>query len=698
LGYAALDLIHRAETEANPEVELHLPNQASEHIVLARRILVPGSEQALGVLYLALPATLLDVISQLPEGAALRLEQRNNKVPPSTLRSLDSGTFGADAATPVTGTLWQIAATLPSQRPAVSTSMLWTTLLIASLLLAGGGWLLLRFFQESLRRDQIIVVQAVRGTLANNALPFYRLQWMEMLGLLESLQAVAKDAAAGGLTKQPGSGAAAAKPKAGEADSKEAAFAEAANLVGRLTASVGAAAAKVPTTLFLGHEIGGKLSELTPAVAQVLGQAIGSEARSRSAGLVVVAHDYRESSPALARAVCAGLQASGIRVIDLGQTALPVWQFAIHFLPQAAGIWIGASQQESLTYNGLRVIMDGQISQPEVIQAVALRVKNQDFNTGNGAYETQNLLPEYIGQLSNDVPLARMMKVVVDAGGGLTGQLAPMLLRTLGCEVIEVNCEFTQQAHTADPLRPESLIPLARRVREEQADLGLAYDADGDRYGVVDSTGDIIWADTLLMLFAADVLARQPGTDIIYDVECSRHLAPEIVQRGGRPVLVPTGWLALQTKLRDSTALLAGGVSGHIFFKERWFGFADALYASARLLEIISADLRPSHEVFTELPRSPVTPQLRCAVPDAVARMVELQIAGPMLLPQGAKITTLDGLRAEFEQGWGIVRASHGSQSWLMRFEADDTAALAQVQQIFRELLTTQFPDIKLPF
>ncbi len=700
-GFAALELLRQAEKQPAPAIEVHLPTQGAEHVALARSILAPGGSEVIGVIYAALNTQQLDGVKSLPAGVALRLEQRT-KEKPVVLRSVASGQFSA-AAIPIPGTLWQVQTTVAHGHEVQGPPLLWAALGIALLLLGIGSALPLRWLRESFRKDQATLVQQIRLTLGGSAAPV-SLRWQETLGLLESLQAVAREAAAGGLVRKPTKSGKAETPIS-VAGNAESGLLDSADLAARLLgASQTAAAAgsgggvSVPPAVFLHHEIGGNLNILTPQVVRQLGQAIGSEAQARAAERVVVACDYREHGPALVKALCEGLQASGVRVVDLGRTPAPVWQFAVHFLTQAVGVWIGASQRAAPDYNGLRFSVDGQASQPELVQAIASRVRNNELLSGAGRCETQNLLPEYIGQLSSDVPLARMLKVVVEGGGGLVGQAAAMLLRTLGCDVVEINCELSPAAIKANPTVPETLIPLARRVREEQADLGLAYDADGDRLGVVDSAGEIVWADTLLMLFAGDILARQPGVDIIYDVECSRHLAPDIVQRGGRPVQTATGWMALQTRLAEGGALLAGGISGHIFFKERWYGFADALYASARLLELISMDMRSSHEVFAEVPHSLATPQFRIPVPDASNRIAELQMSASMILPAGTKLTTLDGVRADFEHGWGIVRTSHAAPEWILRFEADDPTALAQVQQSFRDLLNLQLPDTPLPF
>jgi phosphomannomutase/phosphoglucomutase len=304
-----------------------------------------------------------------------------------------------------------------------------------------------------------------------------------------------------------------------------------------------------------------------------------------------------------------------------------------------------------------------------------------------------------VDRVVSDVRIARPLKVAIDCGNGAAAIAAPTLLQTLGCEVVKLYCEpdGSFPNHHPDPGRPENLEALRQTVQREGADLGIAYDGDGDRLGVVDNQGKIIWPDRLLMLFAQDVLSRQPGADIIYDVKSSRHLASHILLHGGRPLMWKSGHSLMRAKLRETGALLAGELSGHMFFDERWYGFDDGLYASARLLEILAEDSRAPSDVFAELPESLCTPELQVPIEDGtgadlVKRMIEQADF------EGATLTTIDGLRAEFGNGWGLARASNTTPSLVFRFEADDERSLAEIQERFRTLVRGLAPHLELPF
>jgi phosphomannomutase/phosphoglucomutase len=350
-------------------------------------------------------------------------------------------------------------------------------------------------------------------------------------------------------------------------------------------------------------------------------------------------------------------------------------------------------------YNGLKVVLSGETLSEAGIQGLHERLESGNLLQGDGTRQEQDLIPDYIGRIVDDVRLAKTMKVVVDCGNGAASDLAPQLFRTLGCEVIDLFCEVDGDFpnHHPDPSDPDNLQSLILEVQAQGADIGLAFDGDGDRLGVVDGDGNIIWPDRLLMVLAADVLSRQPGSDIIYDVKCSRYLASEILAHGGRPLMWKTGHSILKSKLKETGALLAGEFSGHIAFKERWFGFDDALYAAARLLEILSVDVRSPTEVFAELPQSVMTPELKVTMEEGRPHEIMRQLMSHANLP-GAKVTTLDGLRAEFEVGWGLVRASNTGPARVFRFEAESEAGLVQIQKVFRGLIARVAPDLELPF
>ncbi|MEW5011638.1 MAG: phosphomannomutase/phosphoglucomutase, partial [Cycloclasticus sp.] len=334
---------------------------------------------------------------------------------------------------------------------------------------------------------------------------------------------------------------------------------------------------------------------LTEQGVFVIGRAIASEALAAGQSTLVVARDGRLHSPRLSESLVKGIRDCGCDVLDIGQVPTPVLYFATHTLGTQSGVMITGSHNPA-NYNGLKVVIAGTALSGDAIQQLYQRIEQDDFASGEGSYQEQLILPEYIGEISADVRLGRMMKVVVDCGNGVAGEAAPMLLSTLGCEVIPLHCEIDGEFpnHHPDPSKPENLQDLIEKVREEDAELGLAFDGDGDRLGVVDSQGNIIWPDRQMMLYAIDVLSRQAGADIIYDVKCTRNLAKIIAKHGGKPVMSKTGHSLMKAKMKENHAELGGEMSGHIFFKERWFGFDDALYTAARLLEILTAEFRPT--------------------------------------------------------------------------------------------------------
>jgi phosphomannomutase/phosphoglucomutase len=323
----------------------------------------------------------------------------------------------------------------------------------------------------------------------------------------------------------------------------------------------------------------------------------------------------------------------------------------------------------------------------------------QDFVAGIGRVENRDISSAYIDRIVEDMQVGRSMKVVVDAGNGVAGKIAPALLKAIGCEVVELFCDIDSDFpnHHPDPSKPENLTLLIKTVIEEEADIGVAFDGDGDRLGLVDARGKIIWPDRQMMLFATDVLSRQPGADIIYDVKCSRHLAGQIVKNGGRPMMWKTGHSLIKAKMKQTGAMLAGEMSGHIFFKERWFGFDDGIYAAARMVEILSGDPRTTDEVFEEFPDSVNTPEINVALAEGknfafVERLKELA-----LFPD-ARIIDIDGLRVDFSDGWSLVRASNTTPSLVIRFEADNEAALSRIQEVFRQLMLRVDGTLSLPF
>ena len=412
----------------------------------------------------------------------------------------------------------------------------------------------------------------------------------------------------------------------------------------------------------------------------------------------MVARDGRLSGPDLSAALIAGLQAAGREVIDIGCVPTPVLYFSTHHVGEGSGVMLTGSHNPP-DYNGLKIMLGGDTLHGDGIKALHTRIVSDDLVSGEGSVQTMDVMSTYMERIVGDVQLKRPMKIVVDCGNGVAGVIAPQLYRSLGCEVIELFCDVDGNFpnHHPDPSKPENLIELTRAVTEHNADIGLAFDGDGDRLGVIDSEGKIIWPDRQLMLMAMDVLTRQPGAQIIYDVKCSRNLGQVIAEHGGDPLMWKTGHSFIKAKMQETGAQLAGEMSGHIFFKERWFGFDDALYTGSRLLEILASDEQSSNKIFSALPDSVTTPELNISVSEGENFQIMEAMASSAKF-DGAKIITIDGVRAEFEDGWGLVRASNTTPSLVMRFEADTEEVLQRIQNSFREQLLKIKPDMDIPF
>jgi len=456
---------------------------------------------------------------------------------------------------------------------------------------------------------------------------------------------------------------------------------------------------KVPQSIFRAYDIRGVVGQtLTEEIVYNIGRALGSEALAREQQTVIIGRDGRLSGPTFSVALSNGLCASGCDVIDIGQVPTPVLYFAAHHLNTGSGVMVTGSHNPA-DYNGLKMVLRGETLAEEDIQVLRRRIEAEDFTVGSGSVHSQDVIADYIATIVGDVRLGRPLKVVIDCGNGVAGGVAPLLLRTLGCEVIELYCEVDGHFpnHHPDPSQLENLEDLIAAVKQNKADLGLAFDGDGDRLALVDGGGRVIWPDRQMMLYAKDVLARNPGAVILFDIKCSRHLADFITQYGGQPLMWKTGHSLIKRKMKETGALLAGEMSGHIFFKERWFGFDDALYTAARLLEVLAADRESVAAVFEALPDAVSTPELRVDLPEGqqtifMARLLELADL------EGAALTTIDGLRADFEDGWGLVRASNTTPSLIMRFEADSEAALKRIEEEFRTLMHKVDPKVALPF
>ena len=456
---------------------------------------------------------------------------------------------------------------------------------------------------------------------------------------------------------------------------------------------------EIPENIFKAYDIRGIVGKtLTAGIVREIGRAIGSEAIARRQSTVVVGRDGRLSGPEFAQALSDGLRAAGVNVIDIGMVPTPVLYFATHHLKTGSGVAITGSHNPP-DYNGIKIMLGGETLSGEAISALRTRIVEGELSSGAGEWKAVDVVPDYIARVTSDVRLARPLKIVVDCGNGVPGMLAPRVLRDLGCEVSELFCEVDGHFpnHHPDPSQPENLEDLIRMVKAQRADLGLAFDGDGDRLGVVTAEGIIIWPDRQMMLYAKDVLSRNPGATVIYDVKCTRNLATVIAQHGGEPLMWKTGHSLIKAKMRETGALLAGEMSGHIFFKERWYGFDDGLYTAARLLEILSHDARAPSAVFAELPETVNTPELKLEMMEGEHFKLMERLQKSAHFPD-AILTTIDGVRADFADGWGLARPSNTTPTVVIRFEAENKEALARIQKQFRDLILSLDPTLTLPF
>jgi phosphomannomutase len=461
---------------------------------------------------------------------------------------------------------------------------------------------------------------------------------------------------------------------------------------------------QVNPSVFKAYDIRGVVGRtIDEAFAEHLGRAFGSEALAAGERAVAVGRDGRVSGPGLAAALIRGLASTGLDVVDLGAVTTPMLYYvaatrAAHGC--TSGIQVTGSHNPK-DYNGFKMVMAGRAIYGEDIQRLRRRIEAEDYTAGRGRSAAMDIVPEYAARIVRDCRLARPMKIVVDSGNGIPGASAPGILRALGCEVIDlysrVDGDFPN--HHPDPSKPENLADLVKVVHATDAELGLAFDGDGDRLGVVTRGGNIIFPDRQIMLFARDILARRPGATIIFDVKGSQRLPVAIRAAGGVPLLWKTGHSLIKAKLRETGAPFAGEMSGHLFFGERWYGFDDAMYTAGRLLEILSKSADPS-AVLDALPTSFSTPELNvpCAEGEHHAVVAELlaRVADGRLAFPGGEVGTIDGLRVDFADGFGLVRGSNTTPVLVLRFEGHTPEALHRIEQSFMAALRSVKPDAQV--
>ena len=454
-----------------------------------------------------------------------------------------------------------------------------------------------------------------------------------------------------------------------------------------------------PHEIFKAYDIRGIVDQtLTLDITHKIGQAVGSEVVASGGDSIVIGRDGRLSGPMLADALADGLRSSGVNVIDIGLAPSPVVYYSCYSKGIPSCIAITGSHNPP-EYNGLKMVVDGTTLSAQAIQKLKQRIIENDFCEGQGSYQQQDIIDDYISRIVGDIKLQRKLKIVIDCGNGVAGATAPQVFRQIGCDVIELfsDVDGTFPNHHPDPSQLENLQDLIAAVRQHDADLGLAFDGDGDRLGVISKAGEVIWPDRQMILFARDILQNKPGSEIIYDVKCTRNLPAAIEQAGGKATMWRTGHSFIKSKLKESGAALAGEMSGHIFFKERWYGFDDGVYAGARLIELLTRQQDSPQAIFDALPDSINTPELRMEFSEGehYAFMQRLLESARF---ENAKVSTIDGIRVDYADGFGLIRPSNTTPILVLRFEADTEAAIKRIQADFSRVIRQVDREIAVPF
>lgn len=663
-GYSRAQMLMQAQLEKKPApAQMRNAADNTQEIVLVVPMI--RATEPVAYAYLALPAALIiDTLKQINSNGT-RIDLRQGDGRGDTVMAgagSSSGSSSSDLGMPIAGSQLRLAIADPETR-IVLTRNLWVLIPLTLLSLCGGFFALwlrqvgMQGISDSMRRGKRSVADEV--TFAQ---------------ILEQEPATAKRV---GADAAKSAGATSARQKADEK---------------KVT---------VNRSIFRAYDIRGVLGEsLNDDIARQIGRAIGSEAQHRGLREIVVGRDGRLSGPNLSAALIEGLRAAGCDVIDIGLAPTPLTYFGAFHLQTGSCVSVTGSHNPP-DYNGFKIVLGGETLAEGAIQDLYARIAEDRFSSGAGGLQVMDLTGDYVARISDDIQVEKSLKVVIDCGNGVAGAIAPTVLAGIGCEVHELYCDVdgTFPNHHPDPSDPENLQDLIMSVKQTGADIGLAFDGDGDRLGVVTRKGEVIFPDRVLMLFAIDVLSRNPGAAIIYDVKCTGHLQPLILQHGGSPTMWRTGHSLIKAKMRETGAQLAGEMSGHFFFAERWYGFDDAIYAAARLLEILASDLddRPPEEIFAALPKGVSTPELKIEMREGDHyKFIEAFKAKSSF--EGARLTTIDGVRADWPDGWGLVRASNTTPVLVLRFDADNEVSLKRIQATFREQLLAVDAGLPLPF
>ena len=708
ITFAALDLIQRAQDNKSPAPEAY--RSGNVWLLYSAAPIKNTQGHTQGVLLLAYDLNRLTRLLPNPDsnGGQLRLVQQFAGAPAQPL--WQQGDSGSDTVMALTSPSphWQWSWQLPT--PSQSLSLFWPLAALLSIVgLLGGLWVYQRLQQHSLREDVDRLIRWGGGDVPPPTLRHCALQ-----PLLERLRQPSVKAQA---VATPAAPMVVPEPALATTEIFDLADIAQEFVLPDEILEVSAptkvapmndipviveetqAAPDIDAGLFRAYDIRGIVgSNLTLDAAYWIGRAFGSQAIDQNQRTVVVGRDGRLSSPTLAEALIRGLVESGCYVKDIGMVPTPVLYFATYHLEAGTGVMITGSHNPP-QYNGFKMMIDGDTLATDQITALYERIVEQRLHYGAGGYEQVAILDAYRQRITSDVKLAKPLRLVIDCGNGVGGVIAKHLFEELGCHVTslydEVDGNFPN--HHPDPSKAENLADLIAAVKAQKADAGLAFDGDADRGAVVSNDGDAVFADHMLMLFAKDVVTRNPGTEVLYDVKCTRRLSALISGYGGRPTMWKTGHSLMKKKMRETGALLGGEMSGHVFIKERWYGFDDGLYTGARFLELLSKDQRTASQIFAAFPVDPSTPEIQVTVTEdrKFSIIDDLQKKASW---GRAQVSSLDGVRVDYPDGWGLVRASNTTPILVLRFEGKNAEALETIQQKFREQLLAVAPDLNLPF
>ena len=755
IGYACLDLINSVERgDMRPAIEVHAPNTPQQHVEIVRPVLDQG--RPVGVLQLALNVKVLNSwMRDVARNLYVELVQQTGDQASILLAKAGDGDLrnALSIYHEVQGTRWKVAVWSPASETILPITLQAVFFYLLGVALMGlVFYSLKRSISNTVRQDANNLIQMsadhIRGVRQHD----YHLVLPEVaevarridelqdksgtererdhdpnainvsaatMGQLDQLSVFSGGVSVEELDESEVTPAMRPQPATTSAQDKAVFNARDPNMqfephamtqnapaapakaaaAAASTAATQQAPAKPPREIFKAYDIRGIVgSSLTAQHAQLIGRAIGSAAAERGLTKMAFARDGRLSGPELGGAFVKGVQQSGVDVIDIGMLPTPLLYYAATELADGTGVMLTGSHNPP-QYNGFKMMLGGDTLSGDAIQELRERIEADNFTSGEGSYSNQAVGKAYIERIIGDVKLKRPLNIVIDCGNGVAGAIAPLLFKSMGCRVTELFCDVDGNFpnHHPDPSKPENLKDLIATVKSKGADVGLAFDGDGDRLGVVDASGKIIYADRYLMLFVADILANHHGAQIIHDIKCSNNLTRVIWEKGGEPIMWKTGHSLIKAKMKQSGALLAGEMSGHVFFNDRWYGFDDGMYTGARLLELLSQVGQKSDAVFATLPDAVNTPELNVQMREGETHKFidDLMMKADF---GDANVSMIDGIRADFNDGWGLVRASNTTPVLVLRFEGKDARALGRIQQLFKAQMLAVKPDLKLPF